>query len=434
MRFRSIIVTMLMLVICFAVTIKGDAEIPADGPVVVAHISGEINENQVAMMHRAINLVTEKKARLLVVTIDTFGGRVDSAIKIRDMLVDCPTETVAYISPRAWSAGALIALANEHMLMATGSSIGAAEPIPTTEKTVAAVKAEFSTTATRMGRNPKVAEAMVDKLQGFPDYAEKGQILALTDKQAETLGFSQGTVGNIDELVAWFGATSAVRIDVQQDWRDMAAGWLSNPYVQVLLVSLIFLAIMTEVKTAGFGGGGIVALLAGCLLVAGNWWVGFDAMGAALTFVGGLFLIGVELFIPGFGIFGIIGVLLLLGSLFYLLGASEQAVYVIAGAMVAAGVLFYFLARYLPESRVWKKLSLNQRSTKEGGYVSSSNYQQYLHGRGMTETILRPSGTILMNGVRLNVVANGTYIRRGVLVEVIQVEGSRIVVEAVISE
>jgi membrane-bound serine protease (ClpP class) len=368
------------------------------------------------------------------VTIDTFGGRVDSAIKIRDMLVDCPTETVAYISPRAWSAGALIALSNEHMIMASGSSIGAAEPIPTTEKTVAAVKAEFSATATRMGRNPKVAEAMVDKSLGFPDYAEKGQILALTDRQAETLGFSQGTVSTLDGLIAEFGAADAVRIDVHQDWRDMAAGWLGNPYIQVLLVSLIFLAIMTEVKTAGFGGGGIVALFAGCLLIAGNWLIGFDAMWAALMFVGGLFLIGMELFVPGFGIFGIIGVLMLLGSLFYLLGASEQAVYVIAGAMIAASILFYFLARYLPESRVWKKLSLTQQSTKEGGYVSSSNYQQYLHGRGITETILRPSGTILLGGVRLNVVANGTYVRRGVLVEIIQVEGSRIVVEPVISE
>ena len=137
-------------------------------PIISIAIKGEINGGQAALVHRAMADANSKGAKAVLIEIDTFGGLVDAAVSIRDMIVNSPVTTICYVKNRAWSAGALIALSHKHIAIAPGGSIGAAEPIPTTEKTVAALKAEFAATANRTGRNPKVAEAMVDKSLGFP--------------------------------------------------------------------------------------------------------------------------------------------------------------------------------------------------------------------------------------------------------------------------
>ena len=132
-------------------------------------ISGEIDGSQAALVRRGLELAEETGDTAVVVSIDTMGGRADSALKIRDMLRSTSLPTIAFVKSRAWSAGALIALSCRHIVMAPGSSIGAAEPIPNTEKNIAAMKSEFSATASHMGHNPRVAEAMVDKTHGYPD-------------------------------------------------------------------------------------------------------------------------------------------------------------------------------------------------------------------------------------------------------------------------
>ena len=134
----------------------------ATGPVISISIKGEINGGQAALVHKAMTDAGSKQAQAVLIEIDTFGGLVDSAVSIRDMIINSPVPTICYIKNRAWSAGALIAVSHKHIAIAPGGSIGAAEPIPTTEKTVAALKAEFAATANRTGRNPQVAEAMVD--------------------------------------------------------------------------------------------------------------------------------------------------------------------------------------------------------------------------------------------------------------------------------
>ncbi len=162
-------------------------------PISVVTIKGEIDAGQEALLSRAIRESKEQGVKLMILEIDTFGGQVDSAVAMRDMLVEAPFGTAAYISPRAWSAGALLALATDTIIMSPGSSIGAAEPIPATEKTISAVKSEFSATAHRKGHPVSAAEAMVDKTIGYPGYAEKGQILSLTETQAQQIGLAAGS-------------------------------------------------------------------------------------------------------------------------------------------------------------------------------------------------------------------------------------------------
>lgn len=149
------------------------------------------------------------------------------------------------------------------------------------------------------------------------------------------------------------------------------------------------------------------------------------------AFIGGLVLIALELVTPGIGIFGVAGILLLFGSLFWMLGATVQALYILAGGIVIAVILFYILGRRLPKSRLFAKVALTTRSTKEKGYTSQEDKSKYLFQRGTTITILRPAGTIRIGKERVDAVSSGGFIDRDVAVRVIKVEGARVVVEPV---
>ena len=187
-------------------------------------ISGEIDGSQAALVRRGLELAEETGDTAVVVSIDTMGGRADSALKIRDMLRSTSLPTIAFVKSRAWSAGALIALSCRHIVMAPGSSIGAAEPIPNTEKNIAAMKSEFSATASHMGHNPRVAEAMVDKTHGYPDYAEPGEILSLSDGQAKELGISEGTANSPEEALKLFSLGDASVQYEEKSWKDSIIG------------------------------------------------------------------------------------------------------------------------------------------------------------------------------------------------------------------
>lgn len=394
-------------------------------------ISGEIDGSQAALVRRGLELAEESGDTAVVVSIDTMGGRADSALKIRDMLRSTSLPTIAFVKSRAWSAGALIALSCRHIVMAPGSSIGAAEPIPNTEKNIAAMKSEFSATASHMGHNPRVAEAMVDKTHGYPDYAEPGEILSLSDMQAKELGISEGTANSPEEALKLFSLGDASVQYEEKSWKDSIIGILQNEYVRMVVIALILMAIFVEIKTAGIGVGIITAIVLGGLLFLS----GEDSLGDSLivlgAFIGSLFFVGMEILSPGMGIFGVLGVLLLFGSLFYTLGATIDSVYILAGGTVLSLVLFYFVGKRLPKSRLAAKFMLTTQSTKEKGYSSQSDKSKYLYQRGKTITILRPAGTIRIGKERVDAVSAGSFIERDVEVRVVEVEGTRVVVEPV---
>lgn len=422
-------IALLLLSLLLLLPAAGYGEAPA--PVVIVQIKGEIDGGQAALLHRAMMDAKRMEARAVIVEIDTFGGLVDSAVRIRDLMIDSPIQTICYIRNRAWSAGALIALSHKHLAIAPGGSIGAAEPIPTTEKTVAALKAEFAATANRTGRNPRIAEAMVDKSLGLPGYAEPGQILALTDYQATEVGYADLVAENRDSLLRHYGLQEAPVVEYVPEWPEKLAGWLSNPTVKSMLVSLIFLAILTEIKTAGFGGAGLVAIAAAALFFGSQWLTGLAGYVEILLFLGGIVLLVVELFVPGTGLFGVSGLLAILASIFLVLGGDLQAISNMAVSLIVAVILFLFIARRLPNSKLWAHLVLKEAETTQEGYVSANDYRKYLHKVGVTETFLRPAGTVIIDGDRLDVVSEGIYIQPGKKVTVIAVQGSRIVVRPV---
>lgn len=405
-----------------------------NGPVISISIKGEINAGQAALVHKAMTDAASQQAQAVLVEIDTFGGLVDAAVSIRDMIINSPVPTICYIKNRAWSAGALIAISHKHIAIAPGGSIGAAEPIPTTEKTVAALKAEFAATANRTGRNPQIAEAMVDKSLGFPGYAEPGQILALTDYQATKVAYADIVATDRETVLAHFGFADNPVIEYTQGWQEKMAGWLSDPTVKSLLMSVIFLAVLTEIKTAGLGVAALIGLVAALLFFGSQWLTGIAGWLEIILFISGIFLILLELYTPGTGIFGISGVVAIFASLFLSLGANAAAINLLAVSLLVAVILFLLLAKSLPSSKLWSRLILKDSETKNAGFSSSQDYSSFLGKTGVTPTGLRPAGTIIIEGTQLDVVSEGQFVEPNKLVKVVSITGNRIVVRAVDSK
>lgn len=398
------------------------------GPVVLITIKGEINNGQAALVRRALTDAKIKGASAVVMEIDTFGGLVDAATQIRDMIIEVSVPTICHIKNRAWSAGALIAISHQHIIIAPGGSIGAAEPIPTTEKTVAALKAEFAATANKKGRNPAVAEAMVDKSLGFAGYAEPGKILALTDYQAVKVGYADAVLAEREQVLAHLGLAGAQVLEYTPGWTERFAGVLSDPTVKSLLLSVIFLAILAEIKTAGMGVAAMIGLAAAALFFGSQWLTGVAGLIEILLFVSGLVLIALEFYTPGMTVFGLTGVICIFTSIFLTLGANLVAVNILAGSLVIAIVVFLLILRRLPASTFWNRIVLKDAERTESGYVSNADYSSLIGKEGTALTVLRPSGTAVIEGKHLDVVSEGQYIEAGAVIVVLTVSGGRIVV------
>ena len=421
----------LLLFVLFSVLIPLPATAADSSPVVVVSIQGEIDAGQTALVYKALGEAADKKAGTLLVEIETFGGQVDAAVKIRDMISDSKLRTICYVKNRAWSAGALIAISHQHIVMAPGGSMGAAEPIPTTEKTVSAVRAEFAATATKMGRNPKVAEAMVDKTLGYAQYASPGKILSLVDFQAVEVGYADLVAPERAAVLSYYGLQGAPVIEVQGGWAERIAGWLSDPLVKSALVGIIFLAVMTEIKTAGTGVAALIGILATALFFGTQWITGVATWVEVLLFLVGLILLAIELVIPGFGIFGIAGIACVLFSLFLTLGGGIGALNIMAGGTIAATVAFLLLLRYLPTSKLWHRLTLKDAQKNDRGYTSSVDLSALADKEGIVLTFLRPAGTVEIEGNVYDVVSEGRFVEPGARIKVLSVNGNRIVVRAI---
>ena len=400
-------------------------------PVVVINIKGEIDGAQVALVNRAVADATSKQARAIIIEIDTFGGLVDSAVKIRDVISQSPIETICYIKNRAWSAGALIAIAHEHIAIAPGGSIGAAEPIPTTEKTIAALKAEFAATANQKGRNVKVAEAMVDKTLGFPGYAQPGQILALADYQAIEVGYADISAADRSAVLTHYNLTDYEIVEYNVGAQEKLAGLLSSGIVKSLLLSVIFLAVFAEIKTAGMGIAAFIGLFAALLFFGSQWLTGVAGWFELILFMSGILLLIIELYVPGFGFWGISGLSCIIFSFYLTLGGNMVAVTMLSISFVVAIVTFLVILKYLPSSRLWTKMVLKESENAKGGFSSSDDYSSYLGKEGVVVSLLRPAGMMTIDGVQIDVVSEGQYIEPGTKVKVVSVNGNRIVVRSV---
>lgn len=399
-------------------------------------VTGTIDEGLAVYVNRTVRTAEAEGADALLVVINTFGGRVDSATTIRDSLMGTSLPVVVFVPERAWSAGALIALAADHLVMAPGASIGAAEPRPAEEKTISALRAEFEATAEAKGRDPIIAAAMVDQRVEVEGVSTAGQILTLSAQRALELGFIDGMAEGAEEALALVGFDDAQVRATELNWAERVARFLSEPTVSSLLLTLGFLGLLSEITTPGWGVPGIAGLTALALFFGARFITGLAGMEVVLLFLLGLGLLLLEvLVIPGFGVAGVLGIGAVLASLFLSFPDLPSALTAISVALVLTVVGAIFILRRVPQSRLWRKLSLDTRLEDPGFEEDDPDDPVIKVGaRGRALSPLRPAGTIRVGDFRLDAVSDGSFIPAGAAVEIVRIVGNRVTVRQATDE
>lgn len=430
---RAVIARRLVALLCLvagtlSAWAQGAVAAPQDGGIVVVPIHGVIDEGMAHLVARAVADAQDRHARAIVLDVNTPGGLVMSGTAIRDALLGSSVPVDAYVV-RGWSAGALVSLAASHIVVSDGGSIGAAEPIPATEKTVSALRAEFESTARHFHRNALLAAAMVDKhVDLAPSYKGRGAILTLPADKARAAGFSEATVANFDDALAHFGLRGAPRVTAEYTFAEQLARVATNPEVSSILLTIGFLGLLIELQTlhgiAGAVGAGALALFFGTHVYAGF----SNGLVIALA-VAGLLLILFELHVlPGHGVAGAIGTLMLVSAVLLAFGVAffVGALQALAVAIVVTIVLFVILQRVLPENAFVKRLMF--AGTQGPDYVASSDYRFLLGAAGTAISFLRPAGVAVFGETRVDVLTEGDFVPAGTPVRVTRVEGARIFV------
>jgi len=422
----------LLLIIGMLLQFSGAAL--AAGETYVIPIRGDIDNSNWLFIERAYKEAQNNKAAVIIFEIDTYGGYIDTAIKITDLIMASPIPTYCYVDSKAISAGSLIALAGETLLISPGGTIGAAEPRLLGQtadyKVLSMWKSKLSSVAEARGRDGQIAEAFADVDIFIEGLTEPGSLLTMTALQAVEYGMADGVCNSRAELIEEYGLPTAV-VEMEKSFQEKSSGWLSDPWISGILLAIGIAGIVIELLTAGsFGLFGAAGLVSFALYFMGHFWAGNIGVGAILLFMVGLVLIVLEIFvIPGFGITGILGILAVLASLVLASPNFTQAMLTLGGSLAAAIIIILITLRNKKTRKLWGKLILSHKLETSEGYVShDESLVMYQGKRGKALTTLRPAGTIDIEGRRVDVVTMGEFIEAGSAVEVILVEGMRVVV------
>ncbi|HIU63466.1 MAG TPA: hypothetical protein IAB06_00280 [Candidatus Avacidaminococcus intestinavium] len=230
-------------------------------------------------------------------------------------------------------------------------------------------------------------------------------------------------------LPVW--GVEAAPLDLYPSEGDLLSQIFMFPQAKAFLLTVIILGIMAEVKSAGAGIAGGIALTAAVALFSMQFITGEGSWLEILLFIGGIGLLMIEVFIPGFGLFGLAGIISILASFYFVLGGNATALNWLAVSIVMAIAIFSLLIKYLPHNPAWKIFVLQEKQENAEGYRSTDDLSGYIGRTGTALTLLRPAGIVVLDDTtRLDVITAGEFIVAGTKVKIVKTEGSRIIVEA----
>lgn len=408
-------------------------------------VTGEIELGLAPYIQRAVKEAAEVGAAALILDIDTPGGRVDAAEIISDALTDSEVPVYSLINRRAYSAGALIALSTSRIYMRPASVIGAATPVDGTgtkapEKIVSAMRSQMRALAESNGLEPEVAAAMVDEDIEIDGVVESGKLLTLTTEEAVEIGYAEA-IEDLDALLVELGHEGATVVTLELNWAEHLVRFFSSSLVSPFLLSLGFLGLLIEIRTPTFGLAGTMGLISLGLFFGSNMIVGLAGLEDVLIVGAGLVLLGIEAFVvPGFGIFGVAGVVAILTGLYMsLLGNIPtmpdftRAAWVLTSSMLLLIGSAWALIRTLPSSSRLAEsgIFLLAKTTSAIGYESAEVRSDLVGKYGTAITDLRPAGTALIGDERIDVVSESEWISAGTPVKVLSAEGYRHIVRSI---
>lgn len=436
MKLKGIFLFFMLILTCFSWSLPY-SHADSEKRVYIVPIEDTVEKGLNAFLKRAVREAEEDNASAIIFEVNTPGGAVDAAAGIGKLLTSTNIKTVAFINNQALSAGAYISLNTDEIYMVPGATIGSAAIIDQAGNT-AGKKAEsywfaaMQSAAKNSGRDPIYALAMADENVHLPELgAEKGSLLTLTADQALEVGYAEGIVKNLDDVLKKLNLEDAQLKKVDESFAEKLARFITNPIVIPILLSIGSLGLVIELYSPGFGVAGFMGLSALLLFFYGHMVAGLAGYETIILFVIGLLLLVAELFLPG-GLIGILGFAAILGSFFL---ASENVIHMgisILIALIISIVASIFMIKVLGRKMsIFKKIILSDSTNSEQGYVSNVNRVDLIDRQGVTLTQLRPAGKIMIEDEIIDAVSEGAFIQKDQKVKVIKVEGSRIVVRGI---
>ncbi len=399
-------------------------------------------------MNRRVKLALEQAEALqvdaILIEMDTYGGAVTDADEIRTRILESKIPVYVFINKDAASAGALISIACDSIYMAPGSSIGAATVVngadgaAAPDKYQSYMRSMMRSTAEATGRNPQIAEAMVDEKLVVPGLSDAESVITFSVSEAIKNGYCEGEYVSQKAILEAQNLQSAQVIAYEEKTVDSIISFFLNPAVSGLLILLIIGGIYFELQTPGVGFPLALAISAALLYFIPYYLNGLAENWEILAFVIGLILLVVEFFvIPGFGVFGVAGIVLTLGGLVLGMLPNEALDFkwvpssqlfsalltVILAALAAVGLVFWLTPK-VNEWGAFKHLTLATTQDRSQGYTASV-YSESLVGKiGTVHSRLRPSGKVELDGEIFDAYSRGDFLEKGQAIEVISTEGT----------
>ena len=417
-------------------------------------IEDNIAKPALRLTERAVKDATAMKADYILLELNTFGGELDAADKIRTLLLNAPMPTLVFINNNAASAGALIAIACDSIYMASGSSIGAAsvvnqngEVMP--DKYQSYMRSLMRATAEKNHRNSDIAQAMVDPDVEVKGISEKGKVLTFTSEEAVKNGFSEGIAENREEVLQKAQLVPYSITEQNLSWIDKFINFLVNPVVSGILIMCIVGGLYFELQSPGLGLPIIIAIIGALLFFAPHYLEGLAQHWEILIFLAGVGLLMLEIFvIPGFGVAGISGIILIfvafiltmvfnVGFKFNFNPSLDAATQVGTSALIVvlSTTLGFFLSLWLGKKLItadtrFGSLALKtELETNKGFSAQDLRMQQYVGKTGVSATFMRPAGKINIDGEILEATSEHGLIDKGTDIVVVKFENAQLVVK-----
>jgi len=424
---------------------------PTDARVLVLPITGEVEDALAAVVRRVVHIADTQGYDILVLDMNTPGGMVSSTKDMSQMLLDAKPYTITFVDSNATSAGSILAISTRQIFMKRGGTIGSAAPIfmdgsqsqmdpATREKFVGHVRSVARAAAEANGYPVDIAQAFVSATTDIPDLIEKGLPLGLSADQAVKYGIGTAVVTSLDEILKDYLHIPDPRVTYyHKTISERIARYVSSYSVSYLLLVAGLVLAYLEIKTAGFGIFGISSAICFALYFWGSSIAGLAGMEAVILFllvIIGFVLLAIEvLVIPGFGVFGIVGlVLIMLGLVAGLarvplpevpfnLSMLVKPTLVVAAAFATSLVVLVLVAMWFPSTPLWNRLALTPAPLRHAGPVASPTTGEEevdVGTEGVAISELRPSGIALLDGRRFSVTSEGAYLPSGTRVRVVR--------------
>jgi membrane-bound serine protease (ClpP class) len=419
---------------------------PSKKKIFVMEIRAEIDPRMNRYVDLAFDQATTENADIVIIDMDTYGGTVNDANDIRTRILEYDKPVWVFINNDAASAGALISIACDSIYMVPGSNIGAATVVngedgaQAPDKYQSYMRSIMRSTAEQNGRDPKIAEGMVDDRVEIEGVTEAGKTITFTSSEAVKNGYCEMEVTSFEDLLKKTNIDDYEVIRYELAASEKIIAFFLNPFISGILILIVVGGIYFELQTPGIGfplaaaGVALVFYLVPYYLsgLAANWEI-------AVLFLGFILIVLEVFIIPGFGVAGVLGIACTVFSLIFIMidndffnfdyvpsGNLATAATVVFAGMFGALILIFSLGYRFTNSKMFQRVALMSEQKKSDGYTSSSYTSDLMGKDGIVFSTLRPSGRVEIDGEIYDAYTRGEYVEKGEKITVISQEGTSI--------